>query len=185
MTSSARFRFAPMTRPDAEMILAWRYAPPYAVYNAVADQPDGVDALGEMLDKRSPYFAARLLDGAAWEQEPPAGFFAFGSACEVGSEPEAPEEPHLARADGSITIGLGLRPDLTGRGFGAPFTLAGLTLARDQFQPTGFRLFVYAWNLRAITAYERAGFVARGRAGRVGVDGLPAFLQMWRAVPSM
>ncbi len=169
-----------MAEADAQAIRAWCYDPPYTTYNAADEEPAGFDAMAELLDPRSPHFAARLVSGAAWEREPPAGFFAFGSACEVGSEPEAPAAPHLHRADGSMTIGLGLRPDLTGRGLGLPFVEAGMTLARERYHPTLFRLFVYAWNQRAITVYERAGFTAVGRAGAPGGDGQPAFIEMTR-----
>jgi [ribosomal protein S18]-alanine N-acetyltransferase len=174
------FRLTPVTLDDIEAILAWHYPPPYQVYDASADEPPEFDAAAEMCDLRNPHFAARLAGEAGWERQPPAGFFAFGSACEVGSEPDAPGEPHLRRADGSITIGLGLRPDLTGRGLGLGLVEAGLAHARDHYQPSGFRLFVYAWNLRAIQVYERAGFAAVGRAGAPGPDGRPAFIEMWR-----
>jgi RimJ/RimL family protein N-acetyltransferase len=133
-----------------------------------------------MLDVRSPYFAVRIASGEERERKPPAGFFAFGSACEVGSEPDAPAEPHLCRADGSVTIGLGLRPDLTGSGLGLPFVEAGLAMGRERFHPARFRLFVYAWNQRAITIYERAGFTMVGRAGAPGDDGQPSFVEMTR-----
>lgn len=174
------FRFTPITEAEVSAVLAWRYDPPYTTYNATQDVPAGFDYAAEMLDRRSPYFAVRIASGA--EGEPPAGFFAFGSACEVGAEPDAPAEPHLRRADGSITIGLGLRPDLTSRGLGLPFVEAGLALACERFRPTGFRLFVYAWNRRAIAVYLRAGFAMVGRAGAPGPDGEPAFIEMTRPV---
>ena len=180
------FRFTPVTPDDTEAILGWRYPPPYETYNTPADEPAALDAAAEMRDPRSPHFAVRLDKGVDWEFQPPAGFFACGSSCEVGSEPDAPPEPHLRRRDGSITIGLGLRPDFTGRGLGLEFVAAGLAFARARYQPTGFRLFVYAWNQRAIRVYERAGFVAVGRAGAPGADGRPAFIEMerWHALAS-
>jgi ribosomal-protein-alanine N-acetyltransferase len=174
--------FAPVTEGDAQAILAWRYDPPYAAYNASAGESSGADYTAELLDRRSPYFAMRLVSGADWEREPPAGFFAFGSACEVGAEPDAPAEPHLYRADGSITIGLGLRPNLTGSGLGLPFVEAGLALARERFHPTLFRLFVYAWNQRAIMVYERAGFTVVSQACVAGQDGQSIFIEMVRQV---
>jgi [ribosomal protein S18]-alanine N-acetyltransferase len=173
------FHFMPVSESDVHAILAWRYDPPYTAYNS-DNEPADFDYVAEMLDVRSPHFAARIAEGKDWERQPPAGFFGFGSACEVGSEPDAPGERHLYRADGSVTIGLGLRPDLTGRGLGLTFVEAGLAMGRQRFHPARFRLFVYAWNQRAITVYERAGFTMVGRAGAPGPDGQPAFVEMTR-----
>lgn len=176
----AQFRFAPASEDDARAILAWRYDSPYAIYNA----PDGAPLDGyiaEILDRRSPHFAMRLDATPASAQ--PDGFFALGSAGEVGAEPDAPPEPHLSRADGWITIGLGLRPDLTGQGLGLAFVEAGLALARASYKSPGFRLFVYAWNQRAQRVYERAGFAAVGRAGAPNSAGQPAFIEMLRPEP--
>jgi [ribosomal protein S18]-alanine N-acetyltransferase len=58
----------------------------------------------------------------------------------------------------TIEIGLGLRPDLTGRGLGGSFLAAGLEFAREQFSPERFVLAVATFNERAIKVYERAGF---------------------------
>lgn len=174
------FGFAPVTDADIAAILAWRYPPPYEAYNATEDEPEGYDPAAAMRDTRSPYYAARLVTDGDWERQEPVGFFAFGSSCEVGTEPDAPDPAHLRRADGSVTVGLGLRPDLTGSGMGLSFVQSGLAMARVSFQPPAFRLFVYAWNQRAVTVYRRAGFMEIGRAGKAGQDGLPAFIEMTR-----
>ena len=62
-----------------------------------------------------------------------------------------------------LTYGLGLRPDLTGRGYGVDFVRAGLEFGRERFRPERIVLAVAAFNERAIRVYERAGFVVTGR----------------------
>ena len=63
-------------------------------------------------------------------------------------------------ASDTVEIGLGLHPELTGRGLGASFLAAGLDYARSRFAPARFVLSVATFNRRAITVYERAGFAA-------------------------
>lgn len=154
-----RFTFRPMTETDARAIHAWRYDGEYAIYNA-RDDDDG--DLSEFLDPRSPYFAVYDETVGAL-----VGFYAYGTAAKVTNYPA----PALYVDDRTLCIGLGLRPDLTGqgKGFGLAFVQAGLDFARQQFQPTAFRLFVLTFNKRAIRVYERAGFasigIVRGRYG--------------------
>jgi ribosomal-protein-alanine N-acetyltransferase len=57
-----------------------------------------------------------------------------------------------------VEIGLGLRPELTGRGLGAAFLEAGLDFAAARFAAREYALAVAAFNRRAIAVYERAGF---------------------------
>ena len=172
--------FTPMNEADARAILAWRYDEPYAVYNSPdpALGPD-FDPLAELVDAGSPYFAVReAVDGP---DAPPLAFVAYGSACEIGApETRGLATPYLLRPDGSATIGLGLRPDQTGQGRGLALTQAGLDFARERFHPSLFRLYVFAWNQRAICVYKRAGFVAVGET-RLGVpDGERVFIEMTR-----
>ena len=162
------FTLAPMTEADARAILTWRYEEPYAIYNM-----EGEAALAELVDRRSPHFAVRDETGAL------AGFFGFGTAAEVGEEPR---EPALFAAEGLLSVGLGLRPDLVGqgRGVGLAFVNAGLDFARAQLQPRVFRLFVLTFNARAIRVYERAGFSRVGVVHVHGEFGERAFLEMRR-----
>jgi RimJ/RimL family protein N-acetyltransferase len=57
-----------------------------------------------------------------------------------------------------MDYGLGLRPDLAGRGLGLEFFRAGLAFARDEYGPSRVFLHVAAFNERALRVYERAGF---------------------------
>ena len=122
-----------MSGEDAREISRWHYEPPDDFYDATSDQDD----LEELLDparREGTYFSAfdgdRSLDG----------FFQFENEGKT------------------VDVGLGLRPDLTGRGLGVEYLLAGLEFARERFSPERFTLSVATFNERAIRVYERAGF---------------------------
>ena len=72
------------------------------------------------------FFAARDEDGEL------IGFYYF--------EPNPPD----------LDYGLGLRPDLTGRGLGLEFFLAGLRFARELYRPSRVYLHVAEFNERAL-----------------------------------
>ena len=57
-----------------------------------------------------------------------------------------------------LDYGLGLRPDLVGRGLGLEFFLRGLAYARERYRPRRVFLHVAEFNERARVVYERAGF---------------------------
>lgn len=134
----------PLGPSEADTLLSWTYPPPYDLYNMVADNA----ARAEALDPDSPYFG--VFDRAEL-----LGFFCFGPPARVGAPP-----PAHVYVPGPLDIGLGLRPELTGRGWGLPFLRAGLAFARARFNPPSFRLSVATFNRRAITVYERTGFRA-------------------------
>ena len=122
-----------MTVGDAQAIAAWRHPEPYSFYDADADPGD----LAELLDPSEwgrRYFAA---DDARGEL---AGLFVFKLTNRMAE------------------IGLGLRPDLTGQGLGLRFVEAGVDYAATVLGASEFALAVAAFNRRAITVYERAGF---------------------------
>ena len=63
----------------------------------------------------------------------------------------------------ALEIGLGLRPDLAGRGLGLEFFRAGVEFGRRRFRAERVILAVAAFNERAVRVYERAGFHVVGR----------------------
>jgi ribosomal-protein-alanine N-acetyltransferase len=123
-----------MTQADAEAVASWHYPEPYAFYDWTSDPDDLAELLDPISRGRGGYHA---VDGDAGEL---IGFL----ACTASA--------------GVVQLGLGLRPECTGLGLGGPFLSAALDWAREQFAPTEFCLSVAAFNRRAITVYERAGF---------------------------
>ena len=73
---------------------------------------------------------------------------------------------YFEEKDDALEVGLGLRPDLTGRGLGLEFLLAGIEFGRRRFGLPRVILNVAAFNERAIKVYERAGFRETGRHTR-------------------
>lgn len=146
-----------MTVPDAVAITSWQYPEPYSVYGGDPTDPDVVDYLVNP--------ANRIFAGID-ESGDLVGFFSFGTDAQVPGELNPVE-----RADPDILdVGLGMRPDLTGRGLGRAFVEAGLEFARVTYAPSRFRMAVMSWNERAIRVYERAGF----RRVREFTSGSPA-----------
>ena len=117
--------FAPMTEEDARAIQAWRYEREYAIYNMEPDDPEGI---AELLDRRSPYYAARD------EQSGLVGYVVFGVSAGI----HFPAPPALYDQDGAILVGLGLRPDLTGKGLGLAFVQAAWPLPVSSLRPAPF-----------------------------------------------
>jgi ribosomal-protein-alanine N-acetyltransferase len=164
------YTFAPMTAEAARVIQTWRYDPPYNIYNTGGDPDDALAA--EWLDARSPYFAAYEAAGDL------VGFCCCGTA----ALPWDVAAPGITDGDGELALGLGLRPDRTGRGLGLAFVRAVLAFAAGRFRPTGFFLYVLAFNQRAITVYARAGFIATRTLHIENTYGPLDFVEMRRGI---
>lgn len=161
------YTFTPMDKDDAQSFRAWQYEEPYSIYN-VGGEPDEENIDSEMLDPRSPYYSVRDEQGEL------IGYFCYGTA----GQPFDSSEPALYTNDRTICIGLGIRPDLTGKGLGPGFVEAGLNFARQQFAPRTFRLYVLTFNRRAIRAYEKVGFRHEGIYTQRNIHGERDFLIM-------
>ena len=172
--------FEPMSPQTARELAAWRYPAPYETYNV--NQGDEPAAIAEMLDARSPWFVAFDHDpkDPTGAKGAPVGYCCFGTSAEVGWA----GEPRLWTTDDhTLSVGLGLRPDLTGQALGLPFFEAVLDFAGQRFAPATFRLFVLPFNQRAIRVYEHAGFRQIGeRVVQVGSPDERLFLEMRRDV---
>ena len=160
------YSFRAMTPDWAQAISLWSYPPPYDIYDARGTQ----EAIEEYLG--GSYYAA--LDGA----EELSGFSCFGTSAQVPAEHDcgAYDRPGL------LDLGLGLRPDLCGRGLGLAFLHSAMAFGKDRFGPEGYRLTVAAFNARAMRVYRRAGFVSIARFVRRSGEADREFVVMSREI---
>lgn len=133
-----------MDEACARAILEWRYEPPYDVYNMAFDsRAAGVEFL---TDRRNGYYALINECGV------PVAFCCFGADAQVpGGHYEAD----------ALDVGMGVHPDLAGRGHGLEFMDAVLHFARQEFVFGTFRTTVAAFNERALRVCEKSGFRRR------------------------
>jgi len=131
-----------MTKRQAEDISTWKYDEPYSIY----DMDGSKEILYELLD--GSYYAVTN------EKDELTGYFCFGDAAQVPGGKQC--EAYLG--DDVIDIGLGMRPDLTGKGMGLNFLYKGLKFVKEAFSSRHIRLTVATFNKRAIKVYEKLGF---------------------------
>lgn len=148
------FHLRPMRWRDLPGIARWRYPNEYAIYDtSLAELAGGL--LAQFIVMPS---VGRVYYTVTDEHSQIVGIFSI-----------------YRRGADTVEIGLGLRPDLTGQGAGLAFVRAGMDYAREHYHPRLFRLYVLAWNQRAICVYVAAGFhvvgnLPRGLAGRVEME---------------
>lgn len=135
-----QFYIREMNEIFATDILGWEYEEPYDFYNN--DLCD--ESLKEILE--SPYYA--IVN----DKEELVGFFCTGTSAQVP----------IGRNYGAylgeyIDVGIGMKPELTGKGYGSEFFLFILNqLQQENHSP--LRLTVATFNTRAIHLYEKLGF---------------------------
>jgi RimJ/RimL family protein N-acetyltransferase len=134
----------PLTDEDREAIAEWHYPGELAIY----------DPGRSALDFRDPECVALgSLDGA---------LLGFGT---LGSEARVPGADYID--DPSVLdIGLGLRPDLVGRGFGAHALSAVIADVRARLPISWVRATVACANPRGTALVQRLGFRATHRFTR-------------------
>ena len=154
--TAPEFMIRAMTAADAHAVAAWRYPGEYSFYDADADPDD----------------LAELLDPAEWGRR----YFAADDA----AQRQLAGVLVVKLTGRAAEIGLGLRPDLAGHGLGEPFVRSCLRFASAELGAQSYTLAVAAFNHRAITVYERAGFQEAGRFEHVTNGGLHAFIRMAR-----
>ncbi len=149
--------FRPMTPADVQTFVAWRYDPPYDVYNIAVTDEEYEGLIGFYTHPANHAYAADDEHGA------------LAAFCSFGADGQVPGADYSADA---LDIGMGVRPDLTGQGLGPQFSRAVIDFANHTFSPTLLRVTIAAFNLRAQRVWTKLGFERRQKFGRTG-DGMP------------
>lgn len=127
-------QFMPMTEPLAKAITTWTYPEPYDLYNMDDDE----ETLSELLD--GSYYASTNEVGEL------IGFVCIGEAARVPGGYSA----GIYDNEQVVDIGLGMRPDLTGRGQGGYFLQESLRFIHHLTHHSPIQLVVAAFNERAV-----------------------------------
>jgi [ribosomal protein S18]-alanine N-acetyltransferase len=132
-----------LTLEEAERPLGWRYAGPYATYDAEG-------ALG----RERGFFAVEGEEGDL------VGFGCVGAEARV---------PGVEAEDGTVDVGYGMRPDLVGQGLGREFVGTILARVADRHPAARLRMSILRWNARSRRVAEAHGFRVVGEAGEFDV----------------
>lgn len=133
----------PMNEELAKAILGWKYEQPYDFYNNELT----AEALQEMLD--GSYHS--LVD----EQNTLIGFFCTGANAQVPIG-----HRFGAYTEDFIDMGVGMHPNLVGKGNGFDFCKQVISFIRAESKDTPIRLTVATFNERAIRLYKKLGFIS-------------------------
>lgn len=137
--ASLPWRVVPLTNAHCEELCKWKYPSPYELYN----WPSWETMLREQTGFADPHIRAEQYRAVVDANGELSGFVQFFPIV------------------GVTRLGLGLRPDLCGRGSGIGVQFVQLLTHEALKHAHGQEvdLEVLVWNERAIRTYERAGFV--------------------------
>jgi [ribosomal protein S18]-alanine N-acetyltransferase len=151
-----------MNEEDAREVCRWCYEEIYSIYSM-----DG-----------STECASELLSGSYHcvkdDNNKMIGFYCFGEAAQVpiGNMYEAYKDKDF------MDIGLGMRPDLCGKGNGYEFLSKEIEFAKVFLGVEKLRLTVAEFNQRAVRLYEKAGFKRLMDFNRTNENGTTRFIVM-------
>jgi RimJ/RimL family protein N-acetyltransferase len=136
---AAALRFTPFSRSDALAMMSWRYPSPYSAYDIKSPE---ATVLAELLRPQNRYYA--IVRGGEL-----IGFFCLGPDARV---------PGWNYDANALDLGMGLRPDWTGRGEGLSCLIAVIAFVEKESPSRPLRATVLGWNLRALHVCQQAGF---------------------------
>ncbi|MEW4372863.1 GNAT family N-acetyltransferase [Paenibacillus kandeliae] len=145
-----------MTEAHAADICTWVYQAPYDIYGWMSwDQMQQLEVeFGDPKLRKEQY--ASILDSTG---------VLFGFA-------------QFFPLEGTVRLGVGMRPDLCGNGYGEAFVRVITEEAIARKPEAEIDLEVLTWNQRAIRTYQKAGFHITDAYDRRTPDGMKPFYCM-------
>ena len=144
----ADYQISPLKKELAALIVSWHYPEPYQVYDLSRDDLSGL--------LNPDYRYHQVLDQAGNL----IGYCCFGVDAQVPGGDYREEEPDF------LDVGVGMHPDLVGRGLGRDFVSEILAFARDTYRPDKFRVTVADFNQRSLRTFKGLGFKESGYFNR-------------------
>ena len=138
-----RFNISPMTEHDAQEYVSWRYEAPYDIYNIILDADETRQYLKFCIDPVNKMYSIRDDFGEV------VGFCVFGADAQINGGDYGQDD---------LDVGMGVRPDHTGKGLGAVFAEAVIQFAKAKHSPEALRVTILDYNKRAQKVWERLGF---------------------------
>ncbi|MBN4909371.1 GNAT family N-acetyltransferase [Mammaliicoccus sciuri] len=142
-----------MNQDEAEEIAnSWKYPEPYSFYNLTED----IEDYNEILDptKRGDNFFTVQKDNTL------IGYFC------------------IELTNNSVSLGLGMKPNLTGNGKGKEFLEYIINFIRSKYNINKITLAVVDFNKRAFKVYRKSGFVVTGESKNPTNGGIYNFINM-------
>ena len=136
----AEYIISPLSVENAQKITTWRYDPPYDLYDLDPEHLSG------LLNIDYRYHQVMDLKGSL------VGYCCFGLDAQVPGGDYQHGEPAV------LDIGVGLRPDLIGKGLGSDFVSDILDFTIKEFKPEYFRVTIADFNQRSQKTFRDLGF---------------------------
>lgn len=124
----------PMNISAVSAICQWKYPRPYDVYNYMTFE--------EAVISDSPLLKAENKDNylCFWKDETLTAYI------------------NIYKKDDRVFLGIGVAPDLCGKGLGKAYLKQGIEKAKILYPDSELWVQVRSWNIRAIKCYESCGF---------------------------
>lgn len=141
MIAATQYTIRQLTKDDVHAFLTWCYDAPYDLYNLNMDDVDSAIAFFLLADNG--YLAVRDAHDAL------IGFCCFGVEGQV---------PGGDYSRDALDVGIGMKPESTGKGLGHGFVAAVLAYAETTYACDRLRATVAAFNRRSLRVFEKHGF---------------------------